>query len=146
MVGGIWHANFLASVDRVATGSRRFAALGVQALNLCHAREHPVALVAYHVDQQPGNGITIGRRNCGNSLALHAAAIAPFPRRSNGMLAKRLAILVEELRLGSLQRPSELRRTFLADVHLVALRVHPEKKLFAGGRLELRRDFLRVAS
>ena len=44
------HAGFLASVGRVAPRSRRFAALGVQALNLGHAREYPVALVAHHLD------------------------------------------------------------------------------------------------
>jgi len=140
------HAGFLASVGRVAPRSRRFAALGVQALNLGHTREYAVALVAHHLDQQPRYAIRIGRRNSGNGLALHAAAVAGFPRRSDGMLAKRLAILLEELCVGSLQCPGEFRGTFLADVHLVALRVDLEKKLFAGGRLKLRRDFLRVAS
>jgi hypothetical protein len=53
------------------------------------------------------------------------------------MLAEGFAVLVKKLRVGSLQRPSELRAVTLADVDLVALCMDPKKKLCVGGRLEL---------
>src|SRR6266852_1868897 len=59
------------------------------------------------------------------------------------MFAEGLAILVEELGVGSLQRPSKLRAVSLAGVDLVALGMDLEKKLFLGGRLDLLWDFLR---
>ena len=58
------------------------------------------------------------------------------------MSAERLAILVEELGLRSLQRPGELRPVTLAGVDLFPLRVDLEKKFFVGWRLELLRNLL----
>ena len=58
------------------------------------------------------------------------------------MLTEGFAVLVKELRVGSLQGPSELRGFTFADVDLVALRMDPKEKLFVGRRAKLLRDLL----
>lgn len=58
------------------------------------------------------------------------------------MLAEWFAILVEELGIGSFQDPVELCDAFLAGVDLIAFGVHGQEELFAGWRLQLRRDVL----
>jgi hypothetical protein len=63
--------------------------------------------------------------------------------RASEMFTEGFAILVEELGVGSLQRPSELPGVTLAGVDLVALRMDLEKKLFFGTWLDLLRDLLR---
>jgi len=78
-------------------------------------------------DEKPWNGIGVRRRRIGNGLAGDTAAVVRFPRRSGEMLAEQFAVFVEELGIGSLQRPSELRGVTLADVDLVALRVDLKK-------------------
>jgi hypothetical protein len=62
------------------------------------------------------------------------------------MLTEGFAILVEELRVRRLQRPSELPRFSLADVNLIALRMQPKKKLFVSRRPKVFRDLLRSNS
>jgi hypothetical protein len=59
------------------------------------------------------------------------------------MFAEGFAVLVEELRIGRLQRPSELPGVTFAGVHLIALGMHLEQKFLVRGRLELRRNLLR---
>jgi hypothetical protein len=106
-----------------SVASRRwcFAAFGVEALDGCDAGENAAAIVADDVDEKPWNGIGVRRRRIGNGFA------------GGEMFAEEFAILVEELGVGSLQRPSELRGVTLLGVHLVALRMELEKKLFLGG-------------
>jgi hypothetical protein len=53
------------------------------------------------------------------------------------VFAEQLAILAEELGVGSLEHPSKLAGIFLADLDLVALGVNLEKELLAAERLEL---------
>jgi hypothetical protein len=62
------------------------------------------------------------------------------------MLTEGFAVLVEELRVRSLQRPGQLSRFTLANVDLIALRMDPKKKLFVGRRPQLLRDLLRSNS
>src|SRR5271169_5566568 len=59
------------------------------------------------------------------------------------MFAEGFAVFVEELGVGSFERPSELRRVGFARVDLIALRMDLEQELFRGGRLKLLRDLLR---
>ena len=58
------------------------------------------------------------------------------------MFAVWFAILVEELGVGSFQRPSKLGAVSLAGVDLVALGMDSKEKWFVGGRLELLGDVL----
>ena|ERR1700720_165499 len=135
VVGGVWNAEFLADVRSVATGRRCLTPFGVEALDGRYAGEHAAAIVADDVDEKPRNRIGVRRRRVGNGFAGYAAAIVRFPGRSGEMFAEVFAIVVEELGVGSLQRPGELRGVTLAGVDLVALGVDLEKKLFVGGRL-----------
>src|SRR5229473_1442394 len=143
VVGGVWNAEFLAEVRSVAAGGRCFAPFGVETLDGCGAGQHAAAIVADDVDEKPRNRIGVRRRRIGNGFAGNTAAVVRFPGRSGEMFAEGLAILVEELGVGSLQRPSKLRAVSLAGVDLVALGMDLEKKLFLGGRLDLLWDFLR---
>jgi len=59
------------------------------------------------------------------------------------MFAEGFAVFVEELGIGSFQRPSELCRVAFARVDLIALGMDLEQELFRGVRLELLRDLLR---
>jgi hypothetical protein len=142
ILGGIWHAYFLACVGRVTASGRRFATLSIEALNGGGARKYSVALVTDYVDEQPGNGIGIARRSTGHGLTGDTATIASFPGWASEVPAERFSVFVEELRVGGLQSPSELRDTLLADVDLIAFGVDLEKQLFVGGRLELLGELL----
>jgi hypothetical protein len=51
IVGGIRHADFLASVGSVAAGRGCFATLGVEALDGRDAREQSITLVADDIDK-----------------------------------------------------------------------------------------------
>src|SRR5258706_10193196 len=134
VVSGIRHADFLADVRSVAAGRWRFATFGVEALDSCGARKHAGAVVAQKVDEKPGNGIGVRRRRIGNGFASDAAAVVRFPGRSREMFAERFAILVEELGIGSFQRPRELCAVGLAGVDLGGLRIITKKKLVFCGR------------
>jgi hypothetical protein len=133
IVSRVRDADFLADVRSVASGRWCFATFGVEALDGCDAGENAAAIVADDVDEKPWNGIGVRRRRIGNGFAGDTAAVARFPGRSGEMFAEEFAILVEELGVGSLQRPSELRGVTLLGVHLAALRMELEKKLFLGG-------------
>src|SRR5712692_1749851 len=143
VVSGVWHADFLANVRSVAAGRWCFATFGVEALDGCGAREHAATIVAEDVDEKPWNGISVRRRRIGNGFAGNTAAVTRFPGRSGEMFTEGFAILVEELGVGSLQGPSELRGVTPAGVDLVALRMDLEKKLFLDGWLDLLRHLLR---
>src|SRR5229473_3767772 len=143
VVGGVWNAEFLAEVRSVAAGGRCFAPFGVETLDGCYAGERAAAIVADDVDEKPRNRLSVGRRRVGNGFAGNTAAVVRFPGRSGEMFTEEFAILVEELGVGSLQGPSELRGVALAGVDLVALRMDLEKKLFVCGWLELLRHLLR---
>ncbi len=119
----------------VAARSWGFATLGVQALDACGRRQHAVAIVADDLDEKPGNGIGVNR-HIGDGFASHAASVVCLPGGSGEMFAEGLAMLVEELGVGSLQCPSELRGITLAGVDLVALGMNLEKKAFSGRRLD----------
>src|ERR1700722_10769763 len=69
VVGGIRNTNFLASVRGIAADGRGFAALGVYPLNGRGSGQHAVSFVAYDMDQQPGNCISVGRRDIGDGFA-----------------------------------------------------------------------------
>src|SRR5713101_8449858 len=137
VVGGVWNAELLAEVRSVAARRRCFAPFGIETLDGCGAGQHAAAIVADDVDEKPRNRISVRRRRIGNGFAGNTAAVVRFPGRSGEMFAEGLAILVEELGVGSLQRPSELRCVALAGVDLVALGMDLEKKLLIGGWLEL---------
>jgi hypothetical protein len=77
------------------------------------------------------------------ATALPVTRLPSLPGRPGGMFAEGFAVLVKELCVGSLQRPSELRSVTLAGVDLVTLRMDPEKKFFAHRWLDLRGDLLR---
>src|SRR5258708_9836721 len=143
VVGGVWNAEFLAEVRSVAAGGRCFAPFGVQTLDGCYAGKHAAAIVADDVDEEPRNRLSVGRRRVGNGFAGNTAAVVRFPGRSGEMPAEEFAILVEELGVGSFQRPSEFPGVALAGVDLIALGMDLEKKLLVGGRLELLRELLR---
>src|SRR5580704_6629103 len=143
VVGGVRHTNLLAGVHGIASGRGRFATFGVEAPNGRGAREHAAALVAHDVNEKPGNRIRIWRGHIRDSFARNTASIFCFPGWPSKMFAEGFAVFVEELGVGSLQRPSELRGTLLTDIDLIALRMNLKQKLFAGGRLELLRNFLR---
>src|SRR5258708_17438544 len=140
VVGGVWNAEFLAEVRSVAAGGRCFAPFGVETLDGCCAGEHAAAIVADDVDEKPRNRLSVGRRRVGNGFAGNTAAVVRFPGRSGEVFAEGFAVLVEELGVGSFQRPGELRGVTLAGVDLIALRVDLEKELLVGGRL---RELLR---
>src|SRR5712675_1338191 len=124
IVGGVWRTDFLADVRSVAAGGGCFASFGVEALDGCGAGEHAAAFVGDDVDQEPGNGIWVGRRCVRDGFAGDTAAIAGFPRRPGEMFAEGLSVVVEELRVGGFQRPCELRGVGLADVDLITFRVN----------------------
>ena len=119
----------------------RYATLGVEALNRGDVRERTAAFVADGVDEQPRNRTRILSIYARNDFARDPADVSGFPCRSGEMFAEQLAILVEELCVGSLEHPRKLASIFLADVDLVALGVDLEKKFLAAERLEPRRDF-----
>src|SRR5271169_489519 len=79
IVGRIRHTYFLVNMCGIAAGSGRFAAFGINALDECYAREHAFSAAADDCDQQPGDGIRIGRRRVSCGFANDAAAIARFP-------------------------------------------------------------------
>src|SRR6267143_5589705 len=116
VVGGVWNAEFLAEVRSVAAGGRCFAPFGVETLDGCYAGQHAAAIVADDVDEKPRNRLSVGRRRVGNGFAGNTAAVVRFPGRSGKMFAEEFAILVEELGVGSFQRPGELRGVTLAGV------------------------------
>jgi hypothetical protein len=60
------------------------------------------------------------------------------------MLTERFVILVEKLRVRSLQRPGDLPRFTLADIDLIPLRMDPKKKLLVSWRAKFFRDLLRA--
>jgi hypothetical protein len=101
VVGGVGGAGFLAGVGGVAAGGGRFAAFGVEALDGGGAGEDAGAVMSEDGDEEPRNGIGIGRRSVGDGFAGDAAAIVGFPRGTGKMLAEGFAILVEELGVGS---------------------------------------------
>ncbi len=140
VVSGVWDADFLADVRSVASGRWCLATFGVEALDGCDAGEHAAAIVTDDFDEKPGNGIGVRRRRIGNGFASNTAAVVCLPGGSGEMFTEGFAILVEELGVGGLQRPSELRGVTLAGIHLVALRMDLEKKLFLGGWLDLLRN------
>jgi hypothetical protein len=59
------------------------------------------------------------------------------------MFAEELTVGVEEIGVGGLQGPGELRAIGFAGVDLIALGVQGKEELFPGGRLELPGDLLR---
>jgi len=119
----------------VAVGGGSFAALGVDALDGSGPGEDAVALVADHMDKEPGNRIGIGGRGVGDGFAVDAACITSHPRGSGEMLAECIAVGVEEVGVGSLQNPGKLRTIRFTGVNLITLGVEGEEELFAGGRL-----------
>jgi hypothetical protein len=123
VVGGVGGANFLAGVRGIATGGGGFAAFGVDALDAGGARENAVPFVADYVDQQPWDGVGIGRRGIGDGFAGDAAVIVRFPSGAGEMLAEWFAILIEELGVWGFQDPVELCDTFLASIDLITLGV-----------------------
>src|SRR6266436_1249686 len=100
VVGGVGDAKLLANVGCVAAGGWRFATFGVEALDCRSAREDTGAVMAEDIDQEPRNGIRVGRGRIGNGLAGDAAAVGRFPRGSGEMFAEGLAIFIEELGIG----------------------------------------------
>jgi hypothetical protein len=129
-------------VISVAPGGRGFAALGVQALDGSGTRKDAIAFVADDMNEEPRNGIGIGRGSVRNSFAIDAAGVASQPRGSFEMLAEEIAVGVEEVGVWSFQSPGELGAVGLASVDLIAFGVEGEEELFAGGRLELRGNLL----
>src|SRR5579863_8156379 len=140
IVSRVWHTHFLPNMRSVASRSRRFPTFCVHALNRRRAREHPAPFTANNVDKQPRNRIPVRRTHIRNRFTRHAAPVASLPRRPAEMLAEGIVIQVEQPRIRRLQRPSALPALTLADVHLIALRVHLKNKLLSRGRLNLLRD------
>ena len=95
------------------------------------------------VTRSQGMESASGEGTLATALPSDAAAVIRFPRRSGEMFAEGFAVFVEELGVGSFQRPRKFRGAFLADVDLIALRMNLKKKLFVGRRLELGRNLLR---
>jgi hypothetical protein len=143
VVGGVGGAKFLAGVGGVATGGGGFAAFGVKALDGGGAGEDAGAVVGEDGDEEPGDGIGVGRGSVGDGFTGDAAAIVGLPGGAGKVFAEGFAVLVEELGVWSLESPCELSAIGFAGVDLVALGVELEEELFVGGRLELRRHFLR---
>src|SRR5271154_6060184 len=81
IIGGIWHAGFLAGVRGVTAGRWSFSAFRVDALDGRGTRKDAATFVANNVNEKPRNGI-VRRRHVGDSLAGDAAAVICFPRRS----------------------------------------------------------------
>jgi hypothetical protein len=129
-------------VSGVATSGGGFATFGVEALNGGGAGEYASAVVADDVDEQPGNGVGIWRRNVGDGFTGDAAAVVGLPGGPGEMFAEGLAIFVEELSVGRFQLPEKRCGPFFTGVDLVALGVELEEELFVGGRLKLGRDLL----
>ena len=129
-------------MSSITTSGRCFATLGVEALDGGGAGEYAGAVVGDDVDEQPGDGIGIGRGSVGDGFTGDATAIVGLPRRSGEMFTDGLAVFVEELGVGSFELPEKRRGTFFTGVDLVALGVELEEELLVGGRLELGRDLL----
>ena len=144
IVGGIGDAEFLTGMSRIATGRGSLSAFRVQALDGRDTGEYALSAMVHDGHQQPGNRIRVRRRCICGCLALDAATITSFPGRPGELLAERFPVFVEELRIGSLQRPGKLGSTFLADVDLITLGVDVGHELFIGGRLQFLRGTLGV--
>ena len=142
IVRRIRYPQFLSGMPRIAARSRRLSALGINPLNAARARKHATAFVTHNIHQEPGNRIRVRRRRIRYRFAFNTAAVIRFPRWPGKMLSERFSILINQLRTRSLQSPRILRNSFLADVHLVALSMHLQKKLLTGRRLNLLRDLL----
>jgi hypothetical protein len=119
IVGGICDADFLAGVGGVATGGWGFAAFGVEALDVIGAIEDAFAIVGDYVDQEPGDGVRIGRWDVRGGFAYYFAAIAGFPGRAGVVLAEEGAVF-EELGVGGFEGPSGRSGVGFADVDLIA--------------------------
>jgi hypothetical protein len=123
IVGGVGDADFLVDVVGVAAGGGGFATLGIETLDGSGAGESALAIVADDLDEQPGNGFGIRRRNRNGGFAGNAGAVICLPGRSGEMLAEKLVFLVEKLSVGSFQGPVELGRFTFTGVDLVAFGV-----------------------
>src|SRR6516162_318066 len=133
VVGGVGDAHFLVHVGFVAAAVWRFASPGVEPLDRSDLCQRAFATaMARDRDQQPRDGILVGRGVVGRSFPGDAAAVVGFPRRSAVMLAERLAVLVGKLRVDALQGPSKLCAIRLATVNLRSCGVDLRKKLFVG--------------
>jgi hypothetical protein len=121
IVGRIGDAEFLADVVGVASRRGGLAAFGVDALERGDRNEDACPAVTYDLHQQPWDGASVGGRGVGSGFAGNAATVGGFPRGSGEMFAEWLAVFVEEVRVGLLQRPAKLRAVGFASVDLVAL-------------------------
>jgi hypothetical protein len=140
VVGRIGHTHFLIEVIGIATVGWRLPTVCVELLDSRGAREYAIAIVANNLDEKPRNGISIGRTRCDSDFAIHSAAVFRLPARSSGMLARRLALIIEELRIGSFESPIKLRRFTFAGVNLIPSRVELNDKLLVDWRPKERRD------
>jgi hypothetical protein len=143
IVGGVGGTKFLIGVVGIAARGGGFAALGIKALDGCGAREDAGAFMTDDTDEEPGNGIGIGRGSIGDGFAVDAARVTCEPGGAGEMFAEEVAVGVEEIGIGSFQNPGVLRVfASFAGVDLVALGVNGKEELFASGRLELRGNLL----
>jgi hypothetical protein len=142
VVGSVGRAEFLAGVIGIATRAWRFATFGVDALDGGGSCEDASAFMADDVDEEPGDGIGVGRGSVGDGLAVDATGIAGHPGWPGEMFAEEIAVGVEEVGVGSFENPGILAVIRFAGVDLIAFGVDGEEELFAGGRLESGGDLL----
>src|SRR5271170_1561177 len=89
-----------------------------------------------HLHQQPGNGLSIKRIDTGDGLPRHLAAVFEFPRGTGKVLSDHFVFSIMQLRVGSLERPTELAiDRGLAGIDLRTSRMREQHNFFAGGRL-----------
>jgi hypothetical protein len=136
VVGGVGDAQLLIGVGGVAARCGSLAAFGAEALDEAGAGEDAGAFVADHTDEEPRNGIGVGRGRVRSGFAGDAATVAGFPGGTSEMLAERFAVLIEKLSVGSFQGPGELGGIAFAGIDLVALGMDLENKLGIGGGLQ----------
>jgi len=108
IVGGIGALAFSVQVRGVAAFRGRFTVVSVDALNGRDVEKQAVSRASNDVDEEPRNGIGIGRVDVGDGLAGDFAAIGQLPTGSGEMAADDFALFIFQFCVGRFERPREL--------------------------------------
>lgn len=137
VVGGVGAFGFGVFVLSVAAVRGRLAAVRVDALNHVHVAEQAFSVVAYDVDQEPGDGSGIERVDVGGGLAGNFAAVFQLPGGPGGVLADDFVFAIFEFGVGRFEGPGKLAvGAGLAGVDLRSGGVREQGNFLAGGKLD----------
>src|SRR5260370_17632192 len=133
IVCSVCDTHFLAGCRSIAGfGLRRYAALGVDSLDIRHPAEDPFAAVTRCAQQQPRYGPRLRCVLLRHNFSLHFASIHVPPGRPRGMLNYLLPCRVQQFGLRSLEHPGVLFiGALLANIDFLSFRVRHQNYLLA---------------